>query len=298
MESAEWRNLPVEGRYGRLLSCSAPCSGISFAGFVAASAGQPRFYWENRDDGVAFAGAGAAVELTAWGPDRFDKIAQEARALFAGAQLQGAGAALAGPRLFGGFSFRDDFTPDNTWSIYSPAYFVLPHYQLVSGAGRAGSAPSMWLTINAQIPPDESPDSSIAALKAALQRKIAQLQASESAPRAGEQAELLSINYPMGYPAWERMLNEATARIHAGALNKVVLARAAELRFSDRVKPAANPPSSGRPLCRLLSIPLRAAPAFRLLRRLARIARLGAWQAAEDHGAGRQCRARQGRRCR
>lgn len=234
MEFAESRYSPVTGGYGRLLSCSAPCSGISFAGFVAAAAGQPRFYWENRDDGVAFAGAGAAVELMAWGPERYGKIAREARELFAGAHIQREGAALAGPRLFGGFSFRDDFTPDNTWSIYTPAFFALPHYQLVSG-GQADSAPSMWLTINAQIPPDEAPDASIADLKAALQQKIAQLQASELALDAGEESELLSVNYPMGYPVWAEMINEATARIRAGALNKVVLARAAELRFGDRV---------------------------------------------------------------
>ena len=80
---------------------------------------------------------------------------------------------LTAPRLFGGFSFRGDFTPDNTWSIYAPAYFVLPHYQLVSIAGE------MWLTINTQIPMDENPDELVDDLKVALSQKIAQLKVGE-----------------------------------------------------------------------------------------------------------------------
>ena len=65
--------------------------------------------------------------------------------------MESDGDPLTGPRLFGGFAFRSDFTPDNTWSIYAPAFFVLPHYQLVSRSGQ------MWLTINTQIPLDEMP---------------------------------------------------------------------------------------------------------------------------------------------
>ena len=80
---------------------------------------------------------------------------------------------LTGPHLFGGFAFRSDFTPDNTWSIYSPAYFVLPHYQMVSIAGET------WLTINTQIPLEENPADLLADLQSALRDKIAELKAGE-----------------------------------------------------------------------------------------------------------------------
>ena len=132
MAAAESRITPLSERYGRLLSCSMPCSGLSFAGFLAAAEGQARFYWESERGSLAFAGVGTAVELTAWGAGRFEKIASDARELFAGMHMESDGDPLTGPRLFGGFAFRSDFTPDNTWSIYAPAFFVLPHYQLVS----------------------------------------------------------------------------------------------------------------------------------------------------------------------
>ena len=230
MVSAAFDKSPIHQRYGRLLSCSLPCAGFSFNGFLAAAEGGSRFYWEKRADGIAFAGAGTALELMAWGPERFNKIAGHARELFAGAQIDGDGNSPAGPRLLGGFAFRGDFTPDNTWSIYTPAFFALPHYQLLRKDGAA------WLTINAQIPLDESPRRLIPDLRAALRQKIAQLKALEPLGCPGEQNALLSLDYPMRYPVWEAMIEEATRGIRAGALRKVVLARAAELRFREHVK--------------------------------------------------------------
>lgn len=219
----------IHQRYGPLLSYSAPCSGISFAGFLQAAAGGPRYYWENRNDRIAFAGAGTAVELMAWGENRYAKITSRIRELFARGRLLGSDNPLAAPRLFGGFAFRSDFTPDNTWSIYAPAYFALPHYQLVSIAGE------MWLTINAQIPLDERPAARIDDLRLALQQKIAQLKAGEWQTFDRRQSKLLSLNYPMTYAVWAEMIDTAAARIRAGELNKVVLSRAAELQFAGRV---------------------------------------------------------------
>ena len=226
-------------RYGRLLSCTLPCSGVSLDGFLAAAEGQARFYWENGTGGLALAGAGAAVELLAWGDARYQQIETYARQLFAGAHLPDADNRPARPQLFGGFAFRGDFTPDNTWSIYAPAIFVLPHYQLASSSGE------MWLTINAQIPLDESPAALLPDLRAALADKLAQLQASEIQRADDTHNRIESINYPMNYDTWARIIDSATKRIHVGQLNKVVLARAAELRFAERIRP--------RPILRYLA---------------------------------------------
>lgn len=225
-----YRDAPLSQRYGRLLSCSLPCNGLSLTGFLAAAEGQERFYWESPSGLLAFAGMGAAVELTAWGDERYQKIAASARELFADSHLAGDANPLSGPRLFGGFAFRGDFTPDNTWSIYAPAFFVLPHYQLVSSSGQ------MWLTINTQIPPEESAAALIPDLLAALRQKIIQLRAADSSAPAKGQSELRGIDYPMSYKIWQRMIEAATDRIRAGELNKVVLARAAELRFAEPVQ--------------------------------------------------------------
>ncbi len=230
MDSARISPPSLNQHYGRLLSCSLPCKDLSLSGFLAAAEGQPRYYWENQNDSIAFAGAGTAVELMAWGENRYRKIEDDARELFADALLVGEGTQLAGPRLFGGFAFRDDFTPDNTWAIYTPAYFVLPHYQLTSLHGQ------MWLTINTQIPLDEKPETLIPDLKTALQEKMAQLKAREGLTAQRTQSDLLNINYPRSYAIWERMINEATRRIRAGELQKVVLAREAELQFAAPIR--------------------------------------------------------------
>lgn len=230
MESTSFHDTPINQRYGRLLSCSLPCEGVSFDRFLAAAEGQARFYWENNDEQIAFAGAGAAVELLAWGPERFAKIMANARELFDGAYVEAKDDPLAAPRLFGGFSFRHDFMLDNTWSIYTPAFFALPHYQLARNGGAA------WLTINAQIPHNESPETLITDLRTALEQKMAQLKATEPLMDADEENALQRIEYPMSYPVWEAMIKEATQGIRAGALRKVVLARAAELRFREHVK--------------------------------------------------------------
>jgi len=237
MDAASVRDSTISRRYGRLLSCSMSCDDLSFDRFLASAEGGARYYWENKADQIAFAGAGTAVELMAWGPDRYHKIAAYARELFAGADIAGAGNPLAGPRLFGGFAFRDDFTPDNTWSIYSPAYFVLPHYQLLRAGGESPeAAPRAWLTINTQIPPDEAPEPLIPDLQEALRSKIAQLKAADWSFDEDEQGRPPRIDYPMSYSTWERMINDATARIRGGELRKVVLARAAELRFERRLR--------------------------------------------------------------
>lgn len=223
------RDTGLHERYGRLLSYSLPCTGISFAGFLQQADGQERYYWENQNDHIAFAGAGTAVELTAWGDDRYQKISEQILELFDRAIILGSDNPLTAPRLFGGFSFRSDFTPDNTWSIYAPAYFVLPHYQLVSIDGE------MWLTINTQIPMDENPDDLVDDLKAALSQKIAQLKAGEWDVINLRQSTLQTVNYPMTYAMWDEMISTATSRIRAGELNKVVLSRVAELQFQSRV---------------------------------------------------------------
>ncbi len=231
MNSPAPRDAPLNQRYGMLLACSIPANGLSLRGFLAAADGQARFYWESANAAVSIAGSGTAVELIAWGEGRYRQIETYARELFAGAHLASADNQLTRPRLFGGFAFRYDFTPDNTWSIYAPAIFALPHYQLAS------SGDQTWLTINAQIPPEEKPEALLPDIQSALAEKLAQLQASERERPHVKQSARQSIHYPMDYDAWARMIQSATERIRAGELNKVVLARAAELRFAGRIRP-------------------------------------------------------------
>jgi menaquinone-specific isochorismate synthase len=220
----------IAQKYGRLVSIALPCPNVSFASFLYQARGQARFYWENSRDHITFAGTGTALELPAWGEDRFEKIRQQALVIFADAHIDCDHEPMAAPRLFGGFAFRDDFVPDNTWSDFTPAHFVLPHYQLVSING------DKWLTINTHLPYGENPNSILDDLRDALQERIHYLQEVEATPEfAHAKNEALSVSYPMSYETWHDIITNATQRMKNGDFNKVVLSRVAEVRFKERV---------------------------------------------------------------
>ncbi len=215
-------------RYGRIVSCARPCAGVSFASFLRHAHGQPRFYWENHREPIALAGLGCAVELTAWGPERFQAIEQQLRDLFTGVVILNADDnPLLVPRVFGGFSFRDDFCADQTWTAFSPAQFVLPHYQLIRIDDQ------QWLTITVQLPVGENPADIHGDLLSALDDRIAMLHAdTRTQPSASSSGTPLDVRYPLPYPAWEANIQAAIQQMHTGDLQKVVLARFCAAHFA------------------------------------------------------------------
>lgn len=233
LEIGDWRleddQAPMEHRT-ILVSYSLPSPGVSAMDFLQQAEGQERFFWEDVRDHITFAGFGVAANLTAWGENRFHSIQEQAQALFANASLLENKNPLAAPRLFGGFAFRDDFVPDNTWAVFHPAHFILPHYQLVQVGGES------WLTINALLPADEDPVGLLPQLRQALQARYEVLRQDSARTRpATAPAPLASINYPMPYDAWEEKINGARRRIETTELKKVVLSRVCELRFGNQV---------------------------------------------------------------
>jgi menaquinone-specific isochorismate synthase len=216
-------------RDGCLVSCSQPCPDISLMTFLKQALGKERFYWQDNTGRAAYAGFGVTANLMAWGANRFARISEKAKQLFHQAILR-SDMQRVGPMLFGGFSFRDDFAPDNTWSVFNPAYFVLPHFQLAVIDGES------WLTINALVPWDEEPEASVPQLLEALDARRATLQAVETSELSRSTRPVATnLNYPMPYSAWEQIIESATQRMRDTALDKVVLSRVCEIRFEQRV---------------------------------------------------------------
>lgn len=224
---------------GRVVSYSRPCPGVPAATFLAHGVDRERFYWEDVRDDIVFAGFGVAVHLIAWGEERVRHIEEQARALFADAVLLNELAReeappLAAPRLFGGFAFRADFTPDYAWAVFHPAHFVLPHYQFVQTSEGA------WLTINALLAADEEPREVLPELREALDARYRSLH--ESAVRQdetqlawGRHGAPIAVRYPLPFETWAAQIEEAHAHFSSTPLKKVVLSRVAELRFAQRV---------------------------------------------------------------
>ncbi|PMB48417.1 isochorismate synthase [Fischerella thermalis CCMEE 5330] len=216
-----------EATYGRLVSVAMPVPSVDLLAFLASAEGQPRCYWEHAAEPIAFAGVGAALDLTAWGADRWQQMQAYAQAVFHHAHIDTPDPA-AGPRLFGGLAFSDDFLPDITWADFAPAQLLLPHYQLTRHGDQC------YLTINAHLAPDDDLDALRAALAESLRIKaatLADLTAPMPAPHAPNR-----VAYPTSFEGWQRMIDAATGRIRAGELAKVVLARVAELRFASPVE--------------------------------------------------------------
>lgn len=221
---------PLTERYGYLVSYALPCDGISLRSFLYHARGESRFYWESNREHIAFAGMGSAVEITGIGPNRFHQVESQITELFANVILLNKDAdPLTTPRIFGGFAFREDHLPDHVWAGFEAAYFVLPHYQLVSIHGKK------WLTINVQLPLDESVDSIRDELEIALRERIEFLQSVETDAQNFEQAKVTHKYFPMAFDTWENNLNAATQRMENGELKKAVLARICELIFNTAI---------------------------------------------------------------
>ena len=224
---------------GRLVSYSRPCADVQATAFLAQGAGRERFFWEDVRDDITFAGFGVAVHLMAWGPKRVEHIEEQARALFADAALLNElttleAPILAAPRLFGGFAFRADFSPDYAWSAFHPAHFVLPHYQYVRASEGA------WLTINAMLSAEDDVRQALPELREALDARYAQLrdaasQANDQEAGWGRHGRPQQMRYPLPYETWAAQIEAAQEQFATTPLRKVVLSRVAELRFGQPV---------------------------------------------------------------
>lgn len=216
---------------GRLISYSLPAERhIPAFALLRSAAGRERFFWQLGSAEPVFAGQGIAMELMAWGPDRFRESKKKIEDLFLKALRLAGQPDFAAPRFFGGFAFQDDFTPDRTWAAFHPAHFILPHYQLVTTPSQT------WLTINAVLPDDEDPVEIELQLHQALTARLALLSAAAiEEPGIQPFPNDVRIDYPLTFEDWQTGIAKAIARFENSHLKKVVLSRVCELRAQERI---------------------------------------------------------------
>lgn len=212
----------IERETTRLWSYAIPVEGIRVETFLRAAKGNSRFYWQ--DETAIYAGVGIATQIMAWGKNRFETIQSAAQDLFRNAVISQTPAV---PRLFGGFAFSPNFIPDNTWTVFSPAEFVLPHYQFTQLDSQA------WLTLNVLLSPDEKFGES--ELAGALAERARELLDNPSNFLSNDDPRLKEIRYPMSFETWAARIDEAISHFQADEMQKVVLARVCELSFDGSV---------------------------------------------------------------
>lgn len=200
-----------------LVSVTAPVEDVDPCAAVFASrlASDRWFCWEQPDREFALAALGVAHEVTSRGSDRFRDTAKECLAIEAIADEPPGLPAGAGAVWVGGFAFDPDGGATPPWSSLPPASVSLPELSICRSAGET------FLTVNAAVRPDEDP----ARIAAAVEARLAGLRADPLPmldPHPTGRVEIVSSRPPGEF---ERMIETATARIAAGEMSKIVLAR-------------------------------------------------------------------------
>jgi menaquinone-specific isochorismate synthase len=214
-----------------LVSYSVPSADTPLLDFLRLGENSPRVYWETEKSPLGFAGFGIAATLTARGQNRFEEIQQQADRLFSGLRLlnQAEAPVVAAPRLVGGFAFDPAEKRAGLWSAFPAASFILPQYQLTQFEGQR------WLTLNQWVESDADENQVRRQLQQKAEGLASRITAVTSpvstAPRP------LQTQSVMSHDTWCELVTDATRRIRAGELDKVVLARARQMRFDQPVDP-------------------------------------------------------------
>ena len=193
-------------------------------------AGEAWFCLEQPDhDGAALAALGRLRALEADGPGRFNEIAARWRKLAAAALAD----ELSGPPgsglvALGGFAFAPGGGASPRWRGFPPASLIVPELTLV----RRSSV--TWLTVSCEVAPDDTAAD-------ALGRVGDRLDGLSSAPLAlldPAPIGAYEVVSPLAPAHYEEAVARAVARISAGELEKVVLAREVEVHAPAPYDPA------------------------------------------------------------
>jgi menaquinone-specific isochorismate synthase len=216
-----------------LVSVTTAVEGMdpSAAVFASRLARDRWFCWEQPDRGFALAGLGVTHEATSRGPGRFDDVARECLRLREGAIVdEPAGLPSgAGSVWTGGFAFDTAGASSPQWSSFAPAWMAMPELSLCRH-GEGG-----FLTVNVVVSPGDD-------VAQRVERASARLTGLRDEPlplldpHLTDRPEIRSVHPPSEF---EGSVAAATARIEAGELSKVVLAREVSVEAGSAHDPAA-----------------------------------------------------------
>ncbi|MBP2250916.1 menaquinone-specific isochorismate synthase [Halarchaeum solikamskense] len=198
----------------RLVSRTVRLPDASLTG-VLRTLGRPNAVWTAPDEpGVV--GYGAAAQVTADGAERFGAVRERADDVLASPDRPADAPAVARPRFLGGFAFHDGHAGTGPWDGFPTAAFVLPHVQVVTGAGET------WLTVNAH-----GENASESAVERTLRDVTERFAPDERA--AASPPGVVATERTTSRAEWREQVRAATGRIRSGELEKVVLAQALDV---------------------------------------------------------------------
>jgi len=217
-----------------LASASVPLPAPADPTAVVCASRQPGEAWfcfEQPDrDGIAVAALGCVRALEARGPSRFSALDAAWRHAVADAESAcDGGPAGSGLAAFGGFAFAAEGGASPGWQGFAPGSLIVPEVSLARRDGHT------WLTLNADVAPDDTADDVVTRVAA----RLGALRADPLPlidPHPTGRYEVVS---PMPPAHYEEAVARAVQRIRAGEFEKVVLAREVEVDAPVPHDPAA-----------------------------------------------------------
>ncbi len=205
---------------------------------VACASRRPEESWflfEQPDRGHrAIAGIGEAVELSAYGPERFAEVRERWRALSATAVGDEPGAAPGGgPMAMGGFAFAADGGRSPHWREFAPARLGVPAVALVRSGDTTQT--QVHMTLAGLIAPDDTVEERLQEMLARTgELRSAALPLLDPAPTGRFQ-----VSSSMPPEHYEQAVARAVEMIEEGRLQKIVLAREVQVHAPSAYDPAA-----------------------------------------------------------
>ncbi len=188
------------------------------------------FFWEQPAEQNTLVGVGAATSIETDGSTCFVDSATAWRALMNNAVVAYTPAVMptpgSGPVLFGGFAF-DPLSPrTQLWADFPGGLLILPRFLL------SYSANQVTLTINRMIRASDPIERCAQEIEAGVRQLQAAIEQASTLPRE-EVSSQFSIHEIRPASLWMDMVANMVEMIQHGAFEKVVLARAIQVRLED-----------------------------------------------------------------
>ena len=190
--------------------------------------GERHFYAERPSEGWAVAGAESALTFSTSGPGRFGACQEFIDAALADAVAVGdEAAAFGGPHFFGAFSFLDAVGADEP---FEAARLFVPRWQVARRGGRTTAVANLLVGGDAPVGP----------LASRVWRAHAKFRSFDFRPPdlpGGRPGAHSAVSERGGRLAYERTVGRAAGRIARGDFEKIVVARAKDVRAAGAFHP-------------------------------------------------------------
>lgn len=235
LESEDFTNFlqSAASKNSSILSITLPIAGIDpLAALELKHDYTEKFYWNHPENSISISAAGSILELKATGANRFSEIAEQTDKIKD--QIEAYTViehSMAGPLFLGGYAFADH-NVGAVWKKFGAARFVLPEWMLIE----IGNLHLLTLTIiRNERPADEIYQEVISKITDFLNLAGHLKQHPE---KQKKQTNILcTLQEPQDREKWIQKVIKAKSRIKKGLLEKIVIARAAQMNSKIAIEP-------------------------------------------------------------